>query len=252
MGLQLMNTALLEVAANSVTSALAAQEGGADRVELCAALQVGGLTPSHGTIALAREKLSIPIHVLIRPRAGDFLYDDIELETIARDIHACKAMGCDGVVIGVLNVDGSVDTTRCRALMTEAEGMDVTFHRAIDVSRDPMQALEDIIALGCRRILTSGTQRDAQSGASAIGQLIEQADGRIAVMPGGGISAANIAAIAARTGACEFHASAKRHCDSSMRFQRGILPDMEEGAWCSDAARVRAMVDALSGQIRGA
>lgn len=235
----------LEVAANSVASALAAQQGGADRVELCTALELGGLTPTQGTIALARERLTLPIHVLIRPRAGDFLYDDIECEAMLRDIRTCKALGCEGVVFGVLDADGRVDMARCRALMAEAGGMDVTFHRAIDVARDPLQALEDIVALGCRRILTSGTQPGADAGVSMIRQLVEQADERIAIMPGGGITAANIAAIVSETGAREFHASAKRQHDSGMRFRRQVLPDMEEGAWCTDTGRVHDLAETL-------
>ena len=140
---------ILEIAANSVTSALAAQQGGAGRIELCAALELGGLTPSHAQIALARERLHIPLYVLIRPRAGDFLYSDLECETMQRDIETCVALGCDGVVLGVLDADGRVDTARCRPLIATAGELGITFHRAFDLSRDPAQALEDIVALGC-------------------------------------------------------------------------------------------------------
>ncbi len=185
---------ILEIAANSVASALAAQEGGAGRVELCAALELGGLTPSHAQIALARERLHIPLYVLIRPRAGDFLYSELECETMQRDIETCVALGCDGVVLGVLDAEGRVDAARCRALIAAAGKLGVTFHRAFDLSRDPAQALEDIVALGCERILTSGTQASAPDGAALIRELVVQAAGRLAVMPGAGVNAQNIAA----------------------------------------------------------
>lgn len=236
---------LLEIAANSVASALAAQEGGADRVELCTALELGGLTPSHAQIALARERLHIPLYVLIRPRAGDFLYDDLEGETMQRDIEACAALGCDGVVLGVLDAEGQVDMPRCRALIAAAGKLGVTFHRAFDLSRDPMRALEDIVALGCERVLTSGAQASAIEGAALIRELVAQANGRLAVMPGAGITAQNIAALAAATGAREFHASAKRQLPSAMRHRRPLLGDMEGGELRSDVEQVRGLAMAL-------
>ncbi|MDE2055353.1 MAG: copper homeostasis protein CutC [Xanthomonadaceae bacterium] len=238
-----MNGALLEIAANSVASALAAESGGADRVELCSALEVGGLTPSHATIAIARQRLGIPIHVLIRPRAGDFVFDDLECEVMQRDIEICKSLGCAGVVIGVLDADGCVDATRCRALMDAAPGLSVTFHRAFDFTRDPERALENIIALGCDRVLTSGQADDALTGAPLIRKLIEQARERITIMPGGGIDAHNVATIARATGAREFHASAKvRVAD---RMQHAGIGGMGGGDWQTDASGVRARVDAL-------
>jgi copper homeostasis protein len=234
---------ILEVAANSVASALAAEAGCAARVELCSALEVGGLTPSQAAIALATERLRIPVHVLVRPRAGDFVFDDLECEVMRRDIETCKALGCAGVVIGVLTADGDVDVPRCRALMEAARGMSVTFHRAFDFARDPERALEAIIALGCDRLLTSGQAADALAGASLIRKLIEQARGRITIMPGGGIDARNIAAIAGATGAHEFHASAKvRVAD---RMHHAGIGGMGGGDWQTDAAEVRARVEAL-------
>ncbi|HEX7340837.1 MAG TPA: copper homeostasis protein CutC [Rhodanobacteraceae bacterium] len=237
---------MLEIAANSVASAQAAKAGGADRVELCTALEVGGLTPSHGLLLQTREQVGLPIHVLIRPRAGDFLYNDDEIATMLHDIRTCKALGCAGVVIGALTADGDVDHVRCRALIAAADGMDVTFHRAIDVARDPHAALEDIIALGCRRVLTSGAQPSALAGAHAIRTLIGQAAGRIEVMPGGGVAAANLAELAASTGARQFHASAKAVLPSGMHHARGVLPDMESGEWRTNIARVRALADVLA------
>jgi copper homeostasis protein len=237
---------ILEIAANSVASALAAQEGGAGRVELCTALELGGLTPSHAQIALARERLRIPLYVLIRPRAGDFLYGELECETMLRDIESCASLGCDGVVLGVLDAEGRVDTARCRPLIAAAGKLGVTFHRAFDLSRDPAQALDEIVALGCERILTSGTQGSAADGNALIRELVEQAGDRIVVMPGAGITAQNIAALATATGAHEFHASAKHQLPSGMRHRRPLLSDMEGGELCSDIEQVRALVTALA------
>ena len=242
---------ILEIAANSVASALAVQQGGANRVELCTALELGGLTPSHAQIALARDHLRIPLYVLIRPRAGDFLYSDLECETMQRDIEACVALGCDGVVLGVLDADGAVDSVRCRPLIAAAGTLGVTFHRAFDLSRDPAQALEDIIALGCERVLTSGTQASAVDGAGLIRRLVELSAGRIAVMPGAGVNAENIANLLQDTGASEFHASAKRQHRSGMQWQPSSLADMQGGELRSDVDQIRAMVTALSAAIGG-
>jgi copper homeostasis protein len=238
---------LLEVAANSVASALAARAGGAGRIELCTALELGGLTPSHAQIALVRERVALPLYVLIRPRAGDFLYDDREIETMRRDIEACASLGCDGVVIGVLDADGDVDMARCRALVTVAGGMGVTFHRAFDMARDPSRALEDVIALGAERILTSGGARSAMEGATRIRALVEQAHDRLIVMPGAGIDPGNITTLRRLTGAREFHASAKSELPSAMRFTHAVLPEMAGGEIRSDVDTVRALVAALGG-----
>lgn len=236
---------LLEVAANSVASAIAAQDGGAGRVELCTALELGGLTPSHGQIALARERLGIPLYVLIRPRAGDFLYSDDEFATMLRDVEACVALGCDGVVIGVLDADGNVDRRRCAELVTAAKGLGVTFHRAIDVSRDPLQSLEDAIALGCERVLSSGAEPGAPQGADLLREMVRRANGRISVMPGAGVDAMNIALLRTQTGATEFHASAKHACPSSVRYVPRQSLGMTGGEIRTDAAIVRHIVDAL-------
>ncbi|OOG62256.1 copper homeostasis protein CutC [Rhodanobacter sp. B04] len=236
---------LLEIAANSVASALAAQDGGAGRVELCTALELGGLTPSHAQIALARERLHIPLYVLVRPRAGDFLYSDIECETMLRDIEACVALGCDGVVLGALDAEGRVDAARCRTLIAAAGKLGVTFHRAFDLSRDPAQALEAIVALGCERVLTSGAQASAAEGAALIRDLVVQANGRVVVMPGAGITTQNIVALATATGAREFHASAKGQLPSGMQHRRMLLSDMEGGELRSDEGQVRALASSL-------
>jgi copper homeostasis protein len=236
---------LLEVATNSVASALAAQEGGAGRVELCAALELGGVTPSYAVIATARDRLAIPLYVLVRPRAGDFLYNDFECEVMLRDIEACAALGCDGVVIGALDADARVDQARCRALISAAGRMGVTFHRAFDRVADPMQALEAVIDLGCERVLSSGGQASAAEGAAQLRALVVQAAGRVVVMPGAGIHARNITALAQATGASEFHASAKRALPSGMRHPSTGPDDMSAGEWRTDTTEVRAMVSAL-------
>lgn len=236
---------LLEIAANSLDSALAAQAGGADRIELCVALEVGGLTPSHAQIAITRERMRIPLYVLIRPRAGDFVYSDAEFETMLRDIETCVSLDCDGFVLGVLDADGGVDMARCRALIAAAKGLGVTFHRAIDVSRDPLQALEDIIALGCERVLSSGAQPNAIAGATLLREMVSRAGGRIAVMPGAGIDAGNLAALREATGAHEFHASAKRVLASAMRHVPSMSLGMEGGEIRTDVGEVRRMVEVL-------
>lgn len=243
---------VLEIAANSLASALAAQEGGASRIELCAALELGGLTPSPAQIALVRESLSIPVHVLVRPRAGDFAYGGEEHRTMLADIAHCAAAGCDGVVVGALTADGDVDVVRCRELVAAAGGLDLTFHRAIDVCRDPAAALEAAIELGFARVLSSGGAASAAAGSAGLRRLVEQADDRIAVMPGAGIDAGNIAALAAATGAREFHASAKRVLPSRMRFAPADALGMAGGETRSDAAEVRRIVEALRGAAEAA
>lgn len=240
-----MVATLLEIAANSLTSALAAQDGSAGRVELCENLSEGGTTPSFGTIAVARERLHIPIYVLIRPRGGDFLYDAMELEVMCRDIQSCVQLGCDGVVIGALDADGNVDTKCCRELIAAAGSLGVTFHRAFDTARDPTQALETIIALGCERILTSGGCNHALDGADAIAALVRQAGPRLSIMPGGGIDAGNLAELVARSDAWEFHASARSARASPMRHRNAQLKELAADWMQTDVRRVRELAAIL-------
>lgn len=232
----------LEIAAGSLASALDAQAGGADRVELCENLGEGGCTPSHGTLAVARDRLRIPLYVLIRPRGGDFVYDDAEREVMLRDIAHCVRLGCDGVVIGALDARGEVDMVTCAALREAAGALGVTFHRAIDVAADPVRALDAAIALGCERVLTSGAQPDALAGAAQIAALVARARGRVAVMAGAGVTAANVADIVRRSGVCEVHASARglRPTQTPARLA-GLTP----AVWQTDAAQVRALRHAL-------
>lgn len=208
-----------EVCANGVESCLAAQEGGADRVELCAGIPEGGTTPSYGEIKTARRLLtSTRLHVIIRPRGGDFLYTPLEIERMMTDISVCKELGVDGVVFGCLTKDGEVDMDANRKLMQCAEGMSVTFHRAFDMCRNPQKALEDIISLGFDRILTSGQQPDALSGAPLLKQLNEQAAGRIILLAGCGVNENNIGRLRSLTGLNEFHFSARTKVRSNMEY----------------------------------
>jgi len=241
----------LEIAAGSLASALDAQAGGADRVELCENLGEGGCTPSWGTLSMARDRLRIPLHVLIRPRPGDFLYGAPELETMQRDIEACVRLGCDGVVIGALDVEGAVDVTACRGLVAAARGLGVTFHRAFDAARDRVAALEAIVALGCDRVLTSGGQGDALRGAGAIAEAVGQAAGRIRVMAGAGVSPDNVAALLRLSRADEVHASARAVQASAMRHRNPALQGLSADWQQTDAARVRALRDAIDVHARG-
>lgn len=235
----------LEICANSVTSALIAQEAGADRVEFCQNLEVGGTTPSYGQISIARSRLKIGMHVLIRPRAGDFLYTAVEYEEMKADIHYCKEAKCNGVVIGLLHANGMVDTERTAELVRLAQPLHVTFHRAFDVCRDPFEALEAIIASGCQRLLTSGMENSALAGAVLIKSLIERADGRIEIMPGAGINEANIAEIASITGAKSFHASAKTTRRSAMTHVTQKVGGMGGELWESSNKKIRLLADIL-------
>src|ERR1700712_4432255 len=210
----------LEVCANSLTSALAAQQGGAIRVELCDNLGEGGTTPSYGQIQMARKLLKIKLYVLIRPREGDFLYSDSEFEIIKADVQYCIEAGCDGVVIGILNADGSIDIKRNTELvkMAAARGLGVTFHRAFDMCNDMNKALEEIIGMGCERILTSGGRSTAIEGANTIAHLIENAAGRIIIMPGSGVSESTVADLVHYTKATEIHSSARSAVKSKMLY----------------------------------
>ena len=238
--------ALLEVAANSVASALAAQAGGAGRVELCASLDDGGVTPSHGTIVRARQPLTIPLYVLVRPRAGDFVYQPAELAAMLDDIAHCRSLGCDGVAIGALTPDRELDRDACARLVEAAAGMGVTFHRAFDLVADQPAALEALIDLGVERVLTSGGMAGASAGAAQLARLVAQAGDRITVMPGSGIAPDNLAALRDATRAREFHASARRRLPSAMRRPPGDALGMGAGETRTDVDIVRALVAALA------
>lgn len=200
----------LEVCANGINSALVAQAAGAHRVELCDNLLEGGTTPSYGQIALARKLLDIKLYPIIRPRGGNFVYTDVEFEVMKADIVNCKALGCDGVVFGLLHEDNTVDVERNKTLLTLAHPLPATFHRAFDDVSDMFQSLEQIIALGFERILTSGGAETAIAGAEIIKKLIEVAAGRIEIMPGAGVNERNVVGLIQSTGAQAIHGSFSR------------------------------------------
>lgn len=219
---------VLEVIGFNIESCLLAQQAGAHRVELCDGAGEGGTTPSYGFIKAARRVLHIDLYPIIRPRGGDFLYSEDEFEIMKTDIMACRQLGCNGVVTGMLRADGSVDKERCSQLVEIAFPMEVTFHRAFDRTNDPFAALEDIIAIGCERILTSGQKPNAMEGADLIASLVEKADERIVIMPGSGVRSDNISELSAITKAHEFHTSARININSRMNFtQEGLKEKLQ-------------------------
>lgn len=252
-----MEKIILEICATSLASCKAAQEGGADRIELCDNLLEGGTTPSYATIKLAREAVKIALYPIIRPRGGDFLYDEDEYALMQEDIRVCKALGCDGVVTGLLTADGKVDIPRTRALVELAKPMGVTFHRAFDMTDDPFRALEDVIASGCERILTSGQRNTAMEGAGLIAELVKKAAGRIRIMAGSGLRDHNAAALASASHAREFHTTAKEFVDSRMQYRNphvsmGGIPGVPEyGIAVTKADTVRRIREAAEGALNG-
>ena len=199
----------LEVCAGSIESIKAAYEGGAYRVELCSALSEDGLTPSAGMIRYARSLEGLKVNVLIRPRCGDFVYTEEEISCMEEDIRLCRKLGVDGVVIGALTQEGDIDLATCRRLVEAAKGMSITFHRAFDVCRNPQEAVKQVVALGCHRLLTSGQQPTAEEGIGLLRRLVEQVGERLIIMPGSGVNPGNAACILDATGAAEIHASAR-------------------------------------------
>jgi copper homeostasis protein len=248
------NRISLEVCANSVTSAVAAQEGGAIRVELCENLKEGGTTPSHGQILMARKLLHIKLICIIRPRAGDFLYTDLEYDIMMADIRYCIDAGCDGVVIGILHADGTVDKKRCIEMVRLAKqwGLGVTFHRAFDMCKDLYQALEDIIEIGCDRILTSGGKSTAMEGVAVLNHLVQNAAGRISIMPGAGVNEANVADLVRFTNVTEVHSSARISIPGQMQYKNDHIlmsntPGDEYSIDVTSADRVRDILKAANG-----
>jgi copper homeostasis protein len=213
-----MTDYIIEIVTTDFTSTKSAVEGGADRIELCAALSEGGVTPSFGTIRKCREQFSVQLFPIIRPRSGDFLYTDEEFDIMMQDIKLCKDLACDGVVIGLLNNDGSIDVKRTKKFIERAYPLEVTFHRAFDRCKNPFEATEQLIEIGCQRILTSGQQPTAPEGIDLIAQLIQSANERITIMPGSGVRKENIRELAEKTGAREFHSSVRGKQQSMMEF----------------------------------
>lgn len=220
-----MKTRILEICANSATSCMEAERGGATRVELCAGIPEGGTTPSYGEIRTAKEKCSLDINVIIRPRGGDFLYTPEEIQAMLYDIEMAKQLKIHGVVFGCLTKEGEIDTMLLHKLISAAQPeLSVTFHRAFDVCKDPFKALEQIIDAGCDRILTSGQQPNAVKGIPLIAELVKRADGRIIIMPGCGVRENNIQEIERKTGATEFHTSARSIVQSKMEYRNEQVP----------------------------
>jgi copper homeostasis protein len=237
----------VEICAATLSSALAAQAAGAHRIELCSGLEVGGLTPSLGLLQAVRACVRLPVYVLIRPREGHFCYTEGELSVMLRDIAICREAGADGVVVGALDAQGQLHERHLRAMAKAAQGIGLGFHRALDGVVRPEEALERLIDLGFERVLTSGRAPTAVEGIPTLRRWIEQVGGRIAVMPGAGVTAANIKAIAEGTGAVEFHLSAKRR--AAIYGTAAVpLPGLEPDFWESDANIIRQVLGQLGGQ----
>ena len=235
----------LEVIGFNIESCIAAQEGGAHRIELCSGPGEGGTTPSYAFIKAAREKLHIDLYVMIRPRGGDFLYSDEEFEIMKNDITVCKELSCDGIVTGILTSDGKIDIKRNKELIELAYPMPATFHRAFDRVVDPVQALEEVIDLGFERILTSGLQPRGAEGIQMLSQLVKQANERIIIMPGSGVNSENIISIAKESGVTELHSSAGIYAKSKMQYQNA---DMKESLdhFTVDKDEVKKMIQLLN------
>jgi copper homeostasis protein len=234
----------LEICAFNIGSCITAQQSGAHRIELCDNPSDGGTTPSYGLIQSAVERLHIDIYPIIRPRGGDFFYNDDEYSVMKKDIQLCKDLGCKGIVIGMLNIDGSVDKRRLAVLVELAYPMGVTFHRAFDWAVDAFQALEDIINIGCERILTSGQRPAVMEGVQLIKELVERADERIIIMPGSGLRSNNIQELALQTGAVEFHTTAKKIMRSEMKFINDDMKETLDQIMC-DGEEVKKIMNSL-------
>lgn len=217
---------ICEIVVYNIESALRAQEGGADRIELCDNPGEGGTTPSFAMIEQVRQNISMDVFVMLRPRGGDFCYNNYEFHIMKRDLAQCQRLSVDGVVFGILKEDGTLDKERCRELIAKARPMKVTCHRAFDMTRDPFEALENCIEVGFDRILTSGQMPKAIDGVDLIAALIKKADDRIAIMPGSGVNVETVAEIVKRTAAKEIHFSATTFKDSIMQFKNPKITAM--------------------------
>lgn len=248
---------LLEACVDSVESAIAAQEGGADRLELCGSLMTGGVTPSMSLFHGVKKAVTIPIHVLLRPRFGDFCYTRYEFDMLLEDVRTFRAEGADGVVIGILTENGALDAARMERLIGEAAGMHLTLHRAFDLCAHPLETLQTAKSLGIQTVLTSGQKNSCLEGKELLARLVRQDS--LTVMAGGGVSAPVIQTLAREAGVRVFHMSGKKTLESPMRFRRADvcmgLPLMSEYAlWRTDSgeiARARAMLDKLALEIPG-
>jgi len=218
---------IIEIATSDFSTTRSAVEGGADRIELCANLAEGGTTPSYGTIKQCRNAFDVLLYPIIRPRGGDFLYSKDEFEMMMHDARLCKELGCEGIVVGLLNMDGTIDVVRTSQLIEAVYPMGVTFHRAFDRCKDPFKALEQLIDIGCERILTSGQKPSVADGVDLVAELNKKADERIIIMPGSGVRKENIKMLAERTGCLEFHSSLREKERTRMNF---IHPEFKDSA----------------------
>lgn len=242
---------LVEVCVDSVASAIAAERGGAARVELCSSLIEGGITPGFGLIEVMRAAVSLPIHVMIRPRGGDFCYENDEFEIMRRDIAVAKQLGANGVVLGILDVHGNVDVARARQLADLAHPLSVTFHRAFDMSADLFRALDDVCAAGIDRLLTSGGEATSLQGQETIAQLVRKSEGRVVVMPGSGIKPESAPGLVARTGVKEIHVGLRSTLPSPMlhrnpRVSMGSVEGREYQRFAVLEEQVRKLCAALA------
>ena len=247
---------IIEIATSDFLTTKAAVDGGADRIELCANLAEGGTAPSYAHIKKCRETFNVLLYPIIRPRGGDFLYTKDEFEIMKNDVRLCKELGCDGVVIGLLNMDGTIDTTRTTELIELAYPLGVTFHRAFDRCKDPFIALEELIEAGCERILTSGQQPSVGSKESIVDsravelitELNKLADSRIIIMPGSGVRKENIKILAEKTGCTEFHSSLRGKMKSPMQFIHPAFTLSEESYFNNhiNSEDVKALRNALN------
>jgi copper homeostasis protein len=236
---------LLEVCAFNPESCIIGERAGAQRAELCDNPIEGGTTPSYGAIRFTREKISIDLYPIIRPRAGYSFYSDDEFAIMKQDILMCKQLGCNGISVGVQKQNGEIDTERLRRIVDWAYPMGVTCNRAFDATPDPLQALEDIINCGCERVLTSGQKPAAPDAADLLAKLVQQADGRIIIMPGAGVRSSNIGKLMKETGATEFHTSARITIPDTMQYQNPNVRDAGN-IYMANEEELRKIVDILN------
>jgi len=242
---------ILEICCYTPSAALIAEECGANRIELCDNYSEGGTTPSYAAIKLLTERLSIPVNVIVRPRGGDFLYSNLEYEMIKEDVNAIKELGANGIVIGFLKADGQIDIERTHEIINLASPLEVTLHRAFDVCRDPLEALDQLMKIGVHRILTSGAMSTAAEGVELIAKLVKKAKNTISIMPGSGITPENIEMLADKTGAKEFHSSAKTFVKSPMKYTNSQVPMSSNSSaqtcqnLTANGDRIRTMVKIL-------
>ncbi len=236
---------ILEICCFNIQSAIIAEDSGANRVELCDNPVEGGTTPGFGTIKQVRDKIDIDLYPIIRPRAGNYFYDDDEFQIIKHDIDMCKQTRCDGISVGVQLISGEIDVSRMKRIVEWAYPLEVTCNRVFDAVPDPFKALEQLIDCGCGRILTSGQQTAAPQGAELLRRLVEQANGRIIIMPGAGVRSENIEELVQHTGASEYHTSARRLAENTVVFQNPLVAD-NGNVYVADEVEIKNIIDRMS------